>query len=307
MNVDLASLLRTAGLHALRGEWQKAEPLLRAARSVDPDDPQLRHAHALALMGLGRLEEGLPLYGFRWSVPGLGDFRPRIDCPEWRGEDLSGRHVVVFPEQGLGDQVMLARWVPLLKAKAGDVTFICLPPLVRLFESLGVRVLPAEGQLEFPDPDCWTLLADLPLKLAEFAIPQLPYLRGASRGGGGVGLMRRGNPRHPNDANRSLPDDLQPPFPTVSLDPAETGARDMQDTADIIMGLDAVVTVDTSVAHVAGALGKPVHILLPAMGVDWRWGPRGVRTAWYPSARLYRQQRAGDWSRELAAVARILG
>lgn len=306
MKVDVANLHRSASFHALRGEWQKAEPLLRAARVADPDHPQLRHAHALALLALGRLREGLPLYAYRWSVPGLGDFRPKIDCPEWQGEDLSRRHILVFPEQGLGDQVMFARWIPLLKARAGDVTVICLPPLVRLFEVLGVRVLPAAGQLQFPDPHYWTLVADLPLKLGAFDIPQPPYLRGSPKGSGGVGIMRRGNPLHPNDANRSLPEDLVVPFPTVSLDPADTGASDMQDTADIIAGLEAVVTVDTSVAHVAGALGKSVHILLPASGTDWRWGSRGVRTHWYPSARLYRQKRAGDWRRELEAVGQNL-
>lgn len=297
------------GFHALRGEWAKAEPHLRLAAALKPGDPARRHALALALMAQGKLREGLPLYAHRWSVPGLGISRPRFDCPEWRGEDPAGRHIVIFPEQGLGDQIMFARYAPALAARGAEVTLICLPPLARLFEALGVRVVAAQGRMEFPDPDCWVLLGDLPLRLGAFEIPGAPYLRGkaqgAARAAGGVGLVRRGNPAHPNDANRSLPDGLTVPFPTVSLDPAHTGARDMQDTANIVAGLDAVVTVDTSVAHLAGAMGKPVHILLPAAGVDWRWG-EAARTPWYPTARLHRQTQPGDWGPVLAGVARAL-
>ncbi|MCR5875501.1 hypothetical protein LRS10_15725 [Phenylobacterium sp. J426] len=203
---------------------------------------------------------------------------------------------------------MFARYAPQLAARGADVTLVCLPPLARLFEPLGVRLVAAQGRMEFPEPDLFVMLADLPLRLGQFKIPGEPYLRGTppASATGGIGLVRRGNPTHPNDSHRSLGDDVVIPFPTVSLDPAQTGARDMQDTADIIAGLDAVVTVDTSVAHLAGAMGKPVHILLPAHGVDWRWG-EGARSLWYPGARLYRQGRPGDWRQALEMVARRLG
>jgi ADP-heptose:LPS heptosyltransferase len=111
--------------------------------------------------------------------------------------------------------------------------------------------------------------------------------------------MTRGNPGHANDAHRSLPDDFGRELlalpGAVDLDPSSTGARDFQDTAEIVAGLDLVISVDTSVAHLAGAMGKPVWILLPAVSVDWRWMSARADTPWYPSARLFRATEAGGW------------
>ena len=124
--------------------------------------------------------------------------------------------------------------------------------------------------------------------------------------GARIGLMTRGSPGHLNDAHRSLPAEQAARLAALpgaaSLHPDDTGAGDMTETADLIAGLDLVISVDTSVAHLAGAMGKPTWILLPTIGLDWRWGLAGRRTAWYPQARLFRQPRINDWPGVVDAV-----
>ena len=118
--------------------------------------------------------------------------------------------------------------------------------------------------------------------------------------------MARGNPTHKNDAKRSLDPsgaaELLSLPGAVSLAPEHTGARDFQDTADLIAGLDLVISVDTAVAHLAGSLGVPTWILLPSTGVDWRWLRGRKDSPWYPSARLFRQPPTGDWPSVLREV-----
>ena len=119
-------------------------------------------------------------------------------------------------------------------------------------------------------------------------------------------MVTRGNPKHPNDAHRSLPPAqakrlLDLPG-AISLAAEDTGVADFLDTAGLIAGLDLVISVDTSVAHLAGAMGKPVWILLPHLGTDWRWGLSGSETPWYPSARLWRQPGIGLWRPVVDAV-----
>jgi hypothetical protein len=228
--------------------------------------------------------------------------RPNLPWPEWRGERLEGKRLVVWPEQGLGDKIMFSRCLPLLKGF--DVTVLCEPALVRLFrQNFSVDVVEASGQTEFPDPNFWVMYGSLPLRVG--ALPSAPYLSVPPRSLGGIGVCAQGSPRHPNDANRSLFGEdaarlLSLPG-AVDLSPEASGATDFADTAEIIAGLDLVITVDTSVAHLAGALGKPVWILLPSEGLDWRWGQIGASTAWYPSATLYRQG-AEPWSSVLDRV-----
>jgi hypothetical protein len=209
---------------------------------------------------------------------------------------------------------MYARFAPILKARGADVTLLSLPSLSRLFAaSLGVAVFAMSGKVEVPDPDLWVLTASLPARfgVTPGTVPAAPYLAAEPRAAGGrIGVMARGNPRHPFDATRSLP----PPeaerllaLPgAVDLSPAATGAADFLDTARVVSGLDLVVTVDTSVAHLAGALGTPVWILLPVEGCDWRWMDRREDSPWYPSARLIRQPRPGDWRTVLDTVEREL-
>ncbi len=284
---------------AMKGDFAAAEAWFRRALAADPDRSDWWLDVALALLGQGRYREGFALYARR-PAP-----RPELSVPEWSGESLAGRHILLFPEQGFGDQIQFARFAPLLRELGAEVTLFCAPQLARLFQSLGVRVIAAAGAVEFPDPDCWSMLMDVPGKLGLTldSIPAEPYLAATPRASSNrVGVATRGNARTEVSRYKFIPPDLPLPFEAMPLHPQQTGARDFRDTADIIAGLDLVISVDTAIAHLAGALGVPTWLLLPAEGADWRWLQGRADSPWYPSFRLYRQPEPGDWISVLEAV-----
>lgn len=291
---------------AAAGRLCGAEVWFRERLSMVPSDERAAYALSVVLLALGRYAEGVDGYELR-HLFGSGAL-PDVPWPSWRGEDLNGRRLVIFPEQGFGDAIQFARFAPMLRQAGADVTLLCRPPLERLFSSLGVRVVAASGAADFPEPDYWVRSNSLLRCAGAVAndVPGAPYLDATPREWGGVGVVGRGNPRHHNDASRSLPPELEGRLLALpgakNLSPDITGARDFQDTADIIAGLDLVITVDTSVAHLAGALGKPVWIMLPEHNTDWRWMRGRSDSPWYPSARLYRQPSPGDWGSVVRAV-----
>jgi len=306
-----AERLRGLGAERIRqGRPAEAEAILREALGFEPDSPRTQVLLGEALLAQGRYPEAWPLMEARLDAPELGSPRPPLEQPEWRGEPIAGKRLLVVGEQGAGDQIMYARFAPILQAQGARVTLLCLPSLARLFnQSLGVSVVAMTGRVEMPDPDVWTLTASLPARLgAELAsLPNAPYLAASPLASSSrIGVVTRGNPRHWNDARRSLPPDaaarLLARRDVMDLSPEATGARDFLETAEIIAGLDLVISVDTSVAHLAGALGKPVWILLPAYGVDWRWLQGRRDSPWYPSARLWRQPELGDWASVLDGI-----
>jgi len=301
------------------GRLKEGEAATRHALSIAPNSPTIIHALAHALLAQGRYKEGWPLYEIRALMPELNTGFPRdFPFPRWRGEPLTGKRLVIFPEQGLGDQIQFARFLPALIEQAAAVTLLTLPPLERLFRHNfpDAEIVLADGATEFPDPDCWTTLHDLPgaLGIELDTIPGDPYLRpsGAWRSlppGFKIGLKTRGNPKHVNDKLRSLPEECAERLRTllpgviVSLEPDESGATDMADTAAIIDQLDLVVSVDTSVAHLAGALGKPCLLLIAGFSPDWRWMFDREDSPWYPRHKLFRSEVEGSWD---GAVDRLI-
>lgn len=317
---EAATLQPTAGrLHdvaavrLLAGDPVAAEPGFRAALAA-ADHPRLRASLGVALLAQGRLAEGFPIYDAWREIPDSPvPSAPDLGRPLWTGQDLAGKNVLVWGEEGFGDQIMYARFAPLLREAGAEVIWVCDPALERLVrEGLGMTAVPArKGALQIEGLDYVAPTSRLPVVFMQrlSSPPATPYLKPPppSRAAGlTVGVVARGNPKHENDHHRSLPAEAAAELLSlpgaVSLAPDVTGARDFWDTAGIIMGLDLVITVDTSVAHLAGALGKPVWVLLPKVGCDWRWGPSGAASAWYPSMRLFRQPAPGDWASVLGEV-----
>jgi hypothetical protein len=276
---------------------------------------------------------------------------PKLPMPMWRGEPLAGKSILIWFEQGMGDEIQFARYIPWLKEiGASAVTLVCKAPLVPLLKTVaGVdAVLAAEGKLVMAAQDYWSFPLSLPLhhKTTLENLPaSLPYVAAdpektafwaeklPKRGKKTkllVGLVWAGSASHRNDYHRSLAsldllaplaalegiawvslqkgereDEAKNPPPGLVLMPLGGLIQDFSDSAAIISQLDLVITVDTAVAHVAGALGKPCWVLLPWLGTDWRWGLDRETSAWYPNAiRLFRQGETGGWPLVIEAVVR---
>ncbi|MET0272906.1 MAG: tetratricopeptide repeat-containing glycosyltransferase family protein, partial [Phenylobacterium sp.] len=271
---------------------REAEVILRRALELAPDSADARVRLGWALMMQGRYLEGWPFLESRRAR--VADPLKGVSFPEWRGEPLDGRSILVWGEQGLGDEIQAARFIPILRERgASAITVVGNALNVRLFEQLGAdRVVVREGPMSVAGHDVWTLLWSIPgrLGVTPDTIPNAAYLK--SRSGlaadlGRVGVSWRGNPMNANDRQRSMPDDrLMRLVPgAVALEPR----GDTLDSLDQIANLSLVITVDSAWAHLAGAMGKPCWLLLSHAGVDWRWFPEAATTPWYPSVRLFWQ------------------
>jgi hypothetical protein len=260
--------------------------------------PQEAYDRATQLFAEGSYAEAWPLYEARRKLKAQMNAAPIASCPEWQGEDLAGKKIVVCAEQGFGDQLMFGRYLPLLSAHGAEVIIACHPAyMARLFETLGYWTQPFHTDRPIPMADYWAPICSLPYRLGILAPPPARYLDLQLSSGGGIGVVTKGNPAHANDRHRSLPDDVDTDILSLgrNLMPEATGAFDFLDTANVVSGLDGVITVDTAIAHLAGAMGKPCCVLLPWLGMDWRWRD-GVKTDWYPDFQLFRQSPDSDWS-----------
>lgn len=314
----------------------------RRAIRLDPSCPENRKNLGVAQLMRGELEEGLREYEWRTRQAVWRWNRIFPGKPVWDGGPLAGRTILVHYEQGLGDSVQFVRYLPMLKAMGARTVFECQPVLKRLLATApGIDMLAARGE-PLPDFDCCLSLMSLPHRFRTRAgrIPQgIPYLRteperavvwhGRVRGQARPGELRIGIQWRADGWNRSIPlecfealsrvpgvrlfslqqgaglDELERQgerFGIVDLPGRQAGAEGFADTAALAESMDLVVACDSVVGHVAGALGKPVFLVLPWLG-DWRWMNHPDRTPWYPAHRLFRMARRNDWHGVMARVA----
>jgi tetratricopeptide (TPR) repeat protein len=299
---------------------ESADAVFRRAIAIAPDDAQTRFNHAAVLLKQGRMQEGWAEYEWRRRTPAALRRRRSDDPPDWPGGDPKGRTLLLSAEQGYGDVLQFYRFVPWLQAKGAKVILRTHPALSRLMGG------DQTGTAEFHLP-----LMSVPAAFKLERIPaEVPYLAPDPRDaekwrrrldalpGRKVGLVWSGDPRpgqrsaHLLDRRRSMRSedfDWLRDIPGVSVVSLQHGEpeqfADFADTAALIAGLDLVISVDTAVAHLAGALGKPVYILSRFDGC-WRWLQGRSDSPWYPTARLFRQVRPGDWSAPLEELKSAL-
>ncbi|NVH78362.1 tetratricopeptide repeat protein [Paraburkholderia sp. JPY432] len=349
LNANYAAAYNNLG-HLLSGigRFAEAEPAFVRALDLNPDYVDARFNLSLLLLATGRYAEAWPNYEARYSA-NMSDRKmvvPGFSYPQWQGEPLAGKSLVLLPEQGFGDCIQFARYMPLLKGCGSSrISVVCDPDLAALLATVdGVDdVITDSGSV--PEHDYWTFPLSLPMHFGTTVdtIPgALPYVHAAPgrldywrnelpAEGLRIGLVWKGRETHGNDRNRSLRDISVlaplwsvPGLTFVSLQHGqgdesrqasagqplvELGAKikDFADTAAIVAQLDLTICVDTAIAHVAGALGKPCWVLLPAFGCDWRWLQNRTDSPWYPGAvSLFRQSRFGDWRETIEDVATAL-
>lgn len=328
------------------GELAKAQAAHARAMVLSPNHHEARFNLGLCQLQAGNFKEGFRNYESRWDTADYAAYRKKFPQPKWLGDpaDLTGKKVVVYGDQGLGDFLMFARYIPMIEERGADVHFAVHEPLRALIEENfpGRRTLLTME--EWPEIDYRIALPSCPLifgtelntipkpfhfmtssaKLAEW------HDRMVDKHALKIGVCWSGNFKHINDEQRSIEFgvfrhllDRAPPADWFSLvvdirpvdqeafdehgkDVHQLPIRDYVDTIAVLRNLDLVITVDTSVAHAAATIGIPTWVLIPTPRIDWRWGPPGDRSPWYPSMHLFRQKTPGDWKSVLDEVRNAL-
>jgi tetratricopeptide (TPR) repeat protein len=326
------------------GAMDEALAASHRAATLDPDDPLVRFNHAHVLLMNGQLASGFEELRWGKTCKGWSQGYPDLAEPEWQGEALAGRTLLLYAEAGLGDALQFVRYLPMVAEKGGSIVLQVQPPLVPLLRMMANVTVVALGE-PVPRFDVHlpliglsrvfgTTLENIPaavpylhadaMKLSQWRRVLDRFLEDETSLR--VGVVWSGNPRHKGDRLRSLaaekllPHLVMPGVRLYSLQkdlrPADTPAvaalgqgivdlapvlADFSDTAAAVSALDLVIAVDTSVAHLAGALGRPVWMLLP-YALDWRWMREREDTPWYPSMRLFRQPAPNAWDDVVARV-----
>ncbi|MBV9739616.1 MAG: glycosyltransferase family protein [Hyphomicrobiales bacterium] len=322
----------------LRARFDDAAADFRRAIALQPLHGNAHSGLAMNLLLRGRFAEGFVEYEWRWRSSELPS-RPSITTP-WRGEDPRGKRLLVHCEQGLGDTLNFCRYLPLLRERGANLVLHVQRPLRPLIaDAMPWLELVAEGEaLPATDAQCSllslphlfgtmpdTIPATIPYMFASQAnaarfaalVGQAPELK--------VGLVWAGSPKHLNDVDRTFAFSTLAPILDVKgvrFFSLQIGARpgdrlpdlvtdlspelgDFAQTAGALSALDLLITVDTAPAHLAGAMGKPVWMLLPFVP-DWRWLLEREDSPWYPTLRLFRQKTRGDWQAPVDALAKAL-
>lgn len=334
------AIYNRAHLLSTMGQYEGALTNYDKAIGIRPDHVDANYNKALLKLLLGDYEAGWPLYEWRWKTDQLKNKLRHFKQGLWLGnQPVSGKTILLHAEQGFGDVIQMVRYVPMLEVLGAKVVLEAPASLVSLLRTLKTTFTLIEKGEELPSFDMHCPIMSLPLAFSTTVatIPaQMPYLstdahkqaemheRFGARSKLRVGLVWSGNSTHLNDRNRSMPLSILKPLLDLDFEyhslhkevssedkpvlvefaqihSHECELIDYSYTAALIAEMDLVITVDTSVAHLAGALGKKVWILLPYAS-DFRWMMTRNDSPWYPTARLFRQGRIGDWEGVIADV-----
>ena len=321
--------------HYIRRDWTAAVDSFRSAIAHQADFAQAHENLAQALMQMGDFDNAWPEYDWRWRNPDNFLTKRFMDRPLWDGSSLSGRTIFLHGEQGYGDTIQFIRYVKFIdKTGGGRIILACQKELIPL-----LTTLPEIDEIcilggELPGFDCQSPLMTLPRLISTDSIDHRPYLSAVpadrtqiNSGVLNIGIAWAGRPRHEMDPhrNRSCAVDLfaplvkQPNHRLFSLQPgshsadlSRIGISDLSakiehfgDTAALVAEMDLIITVDTALAHLAGAMGKPGFVLL-AYSADWRWRQAPGTTSWYDSLRVFQQSSPGDWTSLFTQVLEAL-
>ncbi|MGB8985139.1 MAG: tetratricopeptide repeat protein [Candidatus Sulfotelmatobacter sp.] len=328
-------------IQARLGHWGDALASYDRSLSIEPQQPQAFYNRSLVRLSLGDWGRGLEEFEGRWETPPLNRAKLRLATPQWSGkEDLKGRSLFVYHEQGYGDTLQCARYIPRMMALGAKLIFAVPPAMRKLMETLDGRpeVITLGAVVPSHDFHCPLMSLMRAFGTTPQTIPATTaYLRADARKvlewrrrlgirrRPRIGVVWRGRCYPPVNYPRDVPFalltplfDLEADFVSLQTEVAESdravlggtgnldarsalGLEDFAETAALIESLDLVISVDTAVAHLAGVLGKPVW-LLNRFASCWRWGQQGKESPWYPSMRIFRQGAVGDWTGVIAEV-----
>lgn len=331
------------------GHARRAIPFLEYARVLEPDNVTAEFNLAVANLILGNYEQGWKLYESRWRYEHLEGTKPKLPAPEWKGEDLQGKTILVIGEQGLGDQIQFLRFVVDLQHLGAKIRLHVSPSIKPLLGTTHESILAVTCNTEdqIGPFDYWVSMMSVPrimnMKLEniqhylQYVHPDAQRVAvwagrlGIPKTRMRIGITWSGRKDSWINQHKSMPvetmAELVRQFPEhqwinmqVDASPEDeaviksAGAEcypgtinDFADTAALMHHLDLVISVDTASAHLAGAMGRPVWIPLNAYGPCWRWMLEREDNPWYTTARIFRQEKYGDWSAPMAKIAKFLG
>jgi tetratricopeptide (TPR) repeat protein len=333
VNPESASAYNNYG-NVLRemGRPDLAIPFLQAAQVLNPNMITAYFNEAVAHLLKGDYEKGWEKYEYRWFYEGQAGLKPKLDKPEWDGsQSLKDQCILVYSEQGFGDTIQFCRYIGLLQSLGASVILVTRQQLVPLFEGTPGVVVKTDFE-NLPPYDYHCALLSLPkvFKTTIDTIPtQLSYIH-ASKSSTldwqkqlgpkkkmRVGLTWTGDKSNWINRYKRIPlekllelvadehqffaltiditDEERKLLEDKGVEILDNKINNFSDTAGLIANLDVVITVDTAVAHLAGALGISTWIMLPCYAVDWRWLLNRNSSPWYPSARLFRQTEMNNW------------
>jgi hypothetical protein len=313
--------------------YEEAERLFGKALLYAPDNPTIHFNYANLLMLLDRYSEAWP----HWEYRRYTDDWPKFPSPEWTGQPLAGKTLYIRTEQGHGDTIQFARYIHHLAEAVkpgGQIIIHCDHPMLPILEVVffDCSVISGDKKIEAGTIDYSIMLMSIPqhFDLIPNVVPYMVYPTDISFKArfprSNIFFVWKGSHLNKNDRHRSIPWEIFSQISTVRASRFQNDFHSLQfehdedlfgihdwrsnisswaDTAYYIAQADLVITVETAVAHLAGAMGKPVWVLVP-YNADWRWGRDehwGERSLWYPTARLFRQPVLGDWKSVIEKVS----